>query len=851
MKKMTPFIKKGAKSALAVALAATMMVPGTAFMAEDTPATDVPTTDGAVSGAAVEIPAPIFKMDFNEGLKEYYDNNHLEILKVEDVLIQKTEEEKEANDRFDANNILIQGTGSDAKYAKRTISNQPTTYYDAERGTVLYMGETKYLAPVIKKQSANITVDDNGTQKADEAATKRLDEEVPVATDEDGIVQDGMIISSGLQMDNPFAAAELSGETGSETTDYDGVTQPAWKEGLSMTYWIKVPTDDAGKAISGNALSWISGEESENGYGYMQIDNDSSILWTGDDTSVEDENDGNLFYMNSWKSAAATAEAVAVSAEATTNEAVLTGNAVVTTPDAVKYEDADIYANSPVSADNTANKNAGTWHQVAITIQNDWVEFYLDGKCVDVRSTYATLGTDKIGFDGSFKAFNYGTGLRYGFGAAEGGVNTEAAGKLITAWLCDEDNKFQIGGSSAMASAFGLADEASAIMLDDITFYDKLLTEEQIAAIYTADTTEEEPVATLHDVKSMKDMEGTAAASSVKKETIKGVSVDAIYVPENTKGSAKTGVVLENPFAGADMDGATIAYWTKQDPRSKGDATEKMPTPGLLIKDTEKYIYNEKSGAEGDAYSTLSVLSDGTTIFQEGASSNAVYGKLGNQYRSCFSVEDQAKYDVTDWYYVTLVMNNGGFTVYINGETYTNNALDEFGNSIAAGVRFCDGYYQREDDEKAVVTRYNVFGGSNNQFTTSLMTFLQYEDTDFYFGYLPVNAMMNEKTNPTYYAGIRTFETDLTAEQVKALYEDNTIYDGDVPTPPVEVLQGDANLDNNVTLDDANMVLKAALGIGEPLSGDAFTAADIDKNSNITLEDANSVLKLALGIPLA
>lgn len=62
-----------------------------------------------------------------------------------------------------------------------------------------------------------------------------------------------------------------------------------------------------------------------------------------------------------------------------------------------------------------------------------------------------------------------------------------------------------------------------------------------------------------------------------------------------------------------------------------------------------------------------------------------------------------------------------------------------------------------------------------------------------------------------------------------------------------QVVTGDVTGDGQVTLEDANVVLKAALNITS-LSGEALQAADFNHDSFLTLEDANMVLKAALKI---
>lgn len=65
-------------------------------------------------------------------------------------------------------------------------------------------------------------------------------------------------------------------------------------------------------------------------------------------------------------------------------------------------------------------------------------------------------------------------------------------------------------------------------------------------------------------------------------------------------------------------------------------------------------------------------------------------------------------------------------------------------------------------------------------------------------------------------------------------------------TPDVQVTYGDVNGDNDITLEDANIVLKMALSIiSDPTKE---KAADVDGSGDVTLTDANLVLKRALSI---
>lgn len=68
---------------------------------------------------------------------------------------------------------------------------------------------------------------------------------------------------------------------------------------------------------------------------------------------------------------------------------------------------------------------------------------------------------------------------------------------------------------------------------------------------------------------------------------------------------------------------------------------------------------------------------------------------------------------------------------------------------------------------------------------------------------------------------------------------------GPLPTTPEAVEPGDVNLNGDVELDDAKMVLRTALKL-ETLTGTALEAADVDKDGEVTLKDANVVLQMSL-----
>lgn len=68
--------------------------------------------------------------------------------------------------------------------------------------------------------------------------------------------------------------------------------------------------------------------------------------------------------------------------------------------------------------------------------------------------------------------------------------------------------------------------------------------------------------------------------------------------------------------------------------------------------------------------------------------------------------------------------------------------------------------------------------------------------------------------------------------------------------PSVSKLLGDATLDGKVDLNDAKLVLKAALGI-QNLDGQAKINADANIDTKVDLNDAKFILKKALGIKIS
>lgn len=215
----------------------------------------------------------------------------------------------------------------------------------------------------------------------------------------------------------------------------------------------------------------------------LQIDADDSFFFILDDNQGINENknvkasygtqagmqNGDVFFMNSWQ-------------ESATKDKL--GNGL--------YASAVYAAVSPVTkkgenGNNIKNGNAGEWHHVTITLQNDWAEFYVDGECVNVYDTYSSRGKTTLETKESFKRFNKGAGTRYGFGAEKVMGNIMYGNyvcRLMMDWLGDEDTMLCIGGIGNYAEKYAQATTTSEVCLDNIQFYNAVLTEDQIMEVY-------------------------------------------------------------------------------------------------------------------------------------------------------------------------------------------------------------------------------------------------------------------------------------------------------------------------------------------------------------------------------
>ena len=252
-----------AKSAFALSLAATMVVPT---------GVSVAAADGTNAGTSKEVtvPEPIKTIDFNRGLlgvaQDEFKKTDQIVGKSEELYVQKTAEEVGGTEKVDANGLVYTGDKTNARYHRQNVSNQPTTAWDEEKGTVLKIGKTQTIPAIYKTKSA-------GT--SDEGVAELLDKEIPyevsgaAASAAGVLVQPEKTVSSEIIIDNPYGDEELR-QSLVEYSEFDAPDtakngrwtnkwnksryQPTWEKGLTFSYWIKVPSNEDGTYKRGSAL---------------------------------------------------------------------------------------------------------------------------------------------------------------------------------------------------------------------------------------------------------------------------------------------------------------------------------------------------------------------------------------------------------------------------------------------------------------------------------------------------------------------------------------------------------------------------------------------------------------------
>ncbi len=275
----------------------------------------------------------------------------------------------------------------------------------------------------------------------------------------------------------------------------DGSTFTSWDEATYQAYNSLPELKDGEGNVTSPSTSYFKLDDADSTVtpgnsniryaledGELQIDADNSIFWVPDNNLGINENsnvsasfgikagmqNADVFFMNSWS-------------ESRGKDEKENGT----------YASALYVADSPVSVDNEKNSNAGKWHHVAIVLQNDWVEFYVDGNYVSIEDAYSSRGATSLDTKKSFKRFNKGAGMRNSAGSEKNMGNISYGNyvcRLLMDWISDENSKLCLGGIGNYANEYAQAKTTSKVCLANLDFYSTILTDEQVQAIYSGKT---------------------------------------------------------------------------------------------------------------------------------------------------------------------------------------------------------------------------------------------------------------------------------------------------------------------------------------------------------------------------
>ena len=249
---------------------------------------------------------------------------------------------------------------------------------------------------------------------------------------------------------------QLGGDTGIDV--YKQGSDPAAEDS-----WVVITTAGKDMHDAFYEVDWQINPKSEvrqgRPDGFLQISLDGSFYFTEDDLSGVNENPNIVDARNEFNMR---------------NSLRMNGSSTLT---------------ETVSAE---NEDSYKWHMVTVVIQNDWIDYYLDGELYeDMADEFSFYGTSFC-VDIAGKSFNAGFGLRAPFqrgaSARTDFLSGNRAGLLLTEWLSMETTTFSIGGTNSAARADGNAfpERVAEFWIDDVAFYNTLLDEDQIWNLYEA-----------------------------------------------------------------------------------------------------------------------------------------------------------------------------------------------------------------------------------------------------------------------------------------------------------------------------------------------------------------------------
>lgn len=263
--KTAPQNARRVKAIVAAAMALTLAVPTTAYLASGTSKVEA-------EGAA---PSPVATVNFEKGFKGELNANGLKVVKSEEMICYKEYLDDKDNFVYKDGSLVYDITETPfieaSEYKYNVKGNQPTTVNDDSKGVVLFFDDTVNEPEFRKKVEDDM-------------------KSIPVGTK----IQYATIAHSQVQMNNPFAGKDLA-------------------NGASVSYWVKaVPSkDDKSKGANSTLLVFgvkdedfkkvkTEGDESaknaekeaesklsiqlttNNDFHYVNVDSDKSVAYEGD-----------------------------------------------------------------------------------------------------------------------------------------------------------------------------------------------------------------------------------------------------------------------------------------------------------------------------------------------------------------------------------------------------------------------------------------------------------------------------------------------------------------------------------------------------------------------------------------
>lgn len=649
--------------------------------------------------------------------------------------------------------------------------NQPTAAQDSEKGTVFWLDDTF----VNESYPTYATTVDwkNGTWDTNKDT---------IVKDTNGEYMEFAINNSAAIFDNPFVGSEATGFTFStwvkntsepaaagKVGDVDGVEGVAAGDALAIlkhlvsiisldeTLQYYADVDNDGTVTSNDALDilkYLVGSITE----FAKEDTAAGLLGDSEFFHIENRTIGTSY--NDVKKVDQIDERNVLERE----YVYFSGSGVTYVKDFNDPESACVWKNTEL----LSAENGGKWMYVSYSFDGEDFHMYINGTEVQLtKKAGANYQNNVMDFVKKADTKTYLGGLG---GGVKGNFNTYA---IRT---------------------------SSNIYLDDIAIYTSGLNAEQQATAYnTVKTAFDTEIAREAEVLMTYSFDKTSLAAN-KLTAVSGADASCLPTVNQTGKKGKAiklntsyqsmtgGVVLEeNPFAGKSyLTGVTVSYWMAPISSKRGTVTD-----GVLLSfiDDAHPCEHEKVGSNylGEASiarSQLYLTEAFTGGFAQGVTKPIGAKSLKNDFKYApYKYGDPTAIDVwkedfeggtydawvdfTDslgdkngskWQFVTVTINNAGFKMYLNGELVENKMLD------FKGERFCDFYWGRVTE----ITRK----GTNNANARALMDFMTAEDTKAYIGFaFQASSDTNYLTSSTcYFDELSFYDKDMTAEQVKALY---------------------------------------------------------------------------------